>query len=299
MRLTAGRHRDRNPSVSLDGTAVVFSRTADGQALHHQGRRDIWLLSLTDGAERRLTTNSEYTDDYATWSRDSRELAFVRQEWNGVMGAAYSGRIWRMPSAGGPAEQVSGRQGLSRHGPFYTTSGDHLVMSMETAPGVYALWQTDLRTGEECPVPGVPDDALDPQMSPDGSRIAFGSGRNGNLDIYAVDIGGRPPRRLTRNLQEDTDPTWTPDGARIVWSTTRDGARSLYSMRPDGTDKTRVALGGDGYGRHSWSAASLPTTATRPGLASLLSLGRPSVSPADPRVVLVQAQQARDMEIAT
>ena len=298
-RLTSGRHSDRNPTVSPDGTTVAFSRTADGDARRQQARRELWVLSLADGAERQITADPEYSDDSPTWSRDGRELAFVRQEWDGMVAAAYSGRIWRMPSDGGTAEQVSGRQGLSRHGPFYTTSGDHLVMSMETSPGVYALWQTDLRTGEERPVPGVPDDALTPQMSPDGSRIAFCSGRNGNLDIYVVDIGGGALRRLTRDLQEDTDPTWTPDGSRIVWSTTRDGARALYSMAPDGTDKTRVSLGGDGYARHGWSAASLPATATRPGLASLLSLGRPSVSPTDPGVLLVQAQQARDMEIAT
>ena len=298
-RLTSGRHRDRNPSVSPDGATVAFSRTADGQSLQQADRRELWTLSLSDGIERRLTADPLYSDDEPTWSRDGRELAFVRLNRDRDTNAPYSGRIWRIPAPGGQAARVSGVDGLSRQAPFYTNSGHHLIMSMETAPGVFALWTTDLRTGEERPVQGVPDDVLNPQASPDGSTVAYASGRHGNLDVYTVGFDGKGLRRLTRDPQEDTDPTWTPDGSRVVWSTTRDGTRTLYSMKTDGSDKARVSLGGDGYVRGAWSTAGLPMDVTSSATGPMLNVGRPSVSPTNPHLLLVQAQQARDMEIAT
>lgn len=298
-RLTSGRHRDRSPSVSPDGTTVAFSRTADGQSLKQQDRRELWTLSLTDGTERRLTADPRFSDDDPTWSLDGHEIAYVRSLRSGPTSAPHTARIWRISATGGAPTQVSGRVGLSRHAPSYAGSGRFLLMSMETAPGVFALWTTDLRTGEERPLTGVPDDALSPRLSPDGATVLFVSGRRGNSDVYVVGLDGQDTRRLTRDPQEDTDATWTPDGSRIVWSTRRDGTRSLYSMKPDGTDKRRVSLGGDGYERGAWSTASLPVDAAHVARLPLLNVSRPSPSPTNPNLLLVEAQQARDMEIAT
>jgi Tol biopolymer transport system component len=75
--------------------------------------------------------------------------------------------------------------------------------------------------------------------SPDGTRIAFASTRDGNYEIYVMNADGSAPRRLTNDPQSDYAPTWSPDGQRIAWRTNRDGNGEIYSMRADGTDARR------------------------------------------------------------
>ena len=46
--------------------------------------------------------------------------------------------------------------------------------------------------------------------SPDGTRIAFASDRQGNSDICVMDADGANQKRLTRDPADDLRPTWSP-----------------------------------------------------------------------------------------
>jgi Tol biopolymer transport system component len=62
-----------------------------------------------------------------------------------------------------------------------------------------------------------------PVWSPDGSRIAFWSNRDGKNEIYVMDIDGSNVKRLTTNLSDDDNPEWSPDGSKILFDSQRDG----------------------------------------------------------------------------
>jgi Tol biopolymer transport system component len=47
-----------------------------------------------------------------------------------------------------------------------------------------------------------------PAWSPDGTRIAFQSRRDGNWEIYVMNADGSGVRRLTTNPANDLDPDW-------------------------------------------------------------------------------------------
>jgi len=57
-----------------------------------------------------------------------------------------------------------------------------------------------------------------PVWSPDGSKIAYASDRNGNFDVYIVDAKGGTPVRLTFNSANETPEAFTPDGKSVFYS---------------------------------------------------------------------------------
>ncbi len=98
-------------------------------------------------------------------------------------------------------------------------------------------------------------DAFDsvPTWSPDGRRIAFGSDRDGNREIYVMNADGSGVIRLTDNDAIDSGPAWSPDGRRIAFSSTRDGSFEVYVMNADGSGVTRLT-DNDAFDWHpAWS----------------------------------------------
>jgi dipeptidyl aminopeptidase/acylaminoacyl peptidase len=80
-----------------------------------------------------------------------------------------------------------------------------------------------------------------PTWSPDGSRIAFVSDRDGNQDIWVMDSDGSNPVNLTHEQAKDYSPAWSPLGDWIAFASVRDSPYwELYLMRPDGSDVQRL-----------------------------------------------------------
>jgi TolB protein len=77
--------------------------------------------------------------------------------------------------------------------------------------------------------------AMDPAFSPDGSRIAFVSTRDGNPEIYVMDADGRQLVRVTNDPLADGRPVFTADGAGLVFQSLRGGRLGIYAAALDGT----------------------------------------------------------------
>jgi len=80
----------------------------------------------------------------------------------------------------------------------------------------------------------LPD--TNPAWSPDGTRIAFVSSRDGNAEIYVMSADGSNPTRLTNNSVGDTNPTWSPDGSRIAFLSGQSGVNTIWIMNADGSN---------------------------------------------------------------
>jgi Tol biopolymer transport system component len=70
-----------------------------------------------------------------------------------------------------------------------------------------------------------------PAWSPDNSRIAFESSRDGNREIYVMNADGTNVVRVTNDPAADTDPTWTAD-SRLLWVSQRDNATGDLFVSP-------------------------------------------------------------------
>lgn len=74
-----------------------------------------------------------------------------------------------------------------------------------------------------------------PIYSPDGSKIAFTTNRDGNPEIYVMNRDGSGLRRMTNNPAIDVTPTWSPNGNQLAWVSDRTGTPHIYIMNLDGT----------------------------------------------------------------
>ena len=70
-------------------------------------------------------------------------------------------------------------------------------------------------------------------FSPDGSRIAFGSDRDGDDEVFVMNADGSGVVQLTDNDSDDWGGFWSPDGTRIAFSSDRDGDREVFVMNAD------------------------------------------------------------------
>jgi Tol biopolymer transport system component len=79
------------------------------------------------------------------------------------------------------------------------------------------------------------------ECSPDGARIAFGSDRDGNEELYVMRLDGSEVRNVSRHPAREYYSRWSPDGLWLLFTSNRDRARNaIYVMGPDGNDVRRV-----------------------------------------------------------
>ena len=80
-----------------------------------------------------------------------------------------------------------------------------------------------------------------PAWSPDGTRIAFQSYRDGDWDIYVMGTDGGNVQQLTDDPYRDREPAWSPDGTRIAFSRTSGTFDwDIYVMDADGGNVQRL-----------------------------------------------------------
>jgi len=94
----------------------------------------------------------------------------------------------------------------------------------------------------------------DPALSRDGSRVAYASRRDGNSEIYVMDLRSGYERNVTNNPAYDYEPDWSPDASHLVFVSERDGGRDIYTLDLAHSVVRRLSAPGTGMCRSpAWS----------------------------------------------
>jgi eukaryotic-like serine/threonine-protein kinase len=100
------------------------------------------------------------------------------------------------------------------------------------------------RAGRSLETLGAPASCRNPEISPDGRRVAVECLTPGtsSRDLWLFDATPGRPVRLTTDAADDSDPVWSPDGRWVVFSKVREGARDLYRLPASGAGQDEPLL---------------------------------------------------------
>jgi hypothetical protein len=92
-----------------------------------------------------------------------------------------------------------------------------------------------------------------PQLSPDGTKIAFVSDREGTRDIFIMDVNGENPRNLSVSQTDDFPFAWSADGEKIAYVSTTNNSAAINIVNIDGSGFTPVLVGLPNVNALAWS----------------------------------------------
>lgn len=138
--------------------------------------------------------------------------------------------------------------------PHWSSDGKKIVFE-STKDGKSAIYKvradgSDLRK--------LTDGAEDgqPRWSRDGKKIVFYSQRDGHMQLFVMSSDGSDQRKLTTDADLDYLPDFSPKGDYVVFQSRKERpaiAHDIYIIRVDGTNRTRLTDGKNGYTSPKWS----------------------------------------------
>lgn len=213
---------------------LAISSDPTGAFSFPDGNSDIYLIRA-DGSGRTQLTTASGNDFSPAWSPDGAEIIFrTTREGND--------EIYVMNADGSGQTNLSRSPATEERGPDWSPDGQQIALaSLQGAILDIFVMPIHLAQPSEYSSTwaNLTDDSLGgdeyPDWSPDGTRIAFHSYRDGNWEIYVMNADGTGQTRLTYNPEEDTYPAWSPDGTRLIFSSARVGYTDIYIINVDGT----------------------------------------------------------------
>ncbi|MCC6168938.1 MAG: PD40 domain-containing protein [Caldilineaceae bacterium] len=205
------------PAFRPDGQRLVY-RNLRGDS------RGLTALDPATGLTLRFTTFSE--DSYPTWNAEGNLVAFASNRegdrrwriyvvWADVNNEATAMTFGEAP-AGNPAADQLAYRGCD-------DSGNNC-----------GIWSMSWSGGNRRALTTVPADSQ-PNWSPTGRFLAFMSdGRDGNPEVYKVDLTTGQTTRLTDNPAIDGQPAVSPDGSWVAFLSNRSGGWAVWAVPSSG-----------------------------------------------------------------
>ncbi|MDB5708725.1 MAG: peptidase [Sphingomonas bacterium] len=211
---------------SPDGSAIALMARglSNGQWWRnghaHIDNTDIWVKPIAARAPYRLLLADEQKHAWPMWSPDGAAITYMSTR-------SGSENLWRMPIAGGAAEQLTKFSDGRLLNPSMAANGSAIVFERD-----FAVWKYDPASGVAAPVsitlrgtsaetPRRHDSIASftrMALSPDGQKIAV----IGHGEIFAVPAkDGGVAQRITTSIGAERELVWAPDSKRMLYISER------------------------------------------------------------------------------
>ncbi len=231
----------------------------DGQWLAVNGERhehmDLFIVK-PDGSQ--LTPITSFVEDgQPNWSPDSRQLAFASDRHGDKEYRIYI--IDEVPFGGGRVEGRTlndGADDIRGQMPAWTSDGRIVFRGCHPDSPRTTCDGTGLYIMTAAPGPHSPEQLTehgeDTAPAAHGDRIAFMSNRDGDWDIYVMNMAGTDLDRLTDNDAHDGLPIWSADGRTIVFVSNEGGPWAIWAMSADASSRGKLFDIGGGGLAYDW-----------------------------------------------
>lgn len=245
--LTQTTANDNYPQFSPDGSKIVFTSDRDGN-------REVYIMNVDGSNQLRLTDNS-LLDHAPLFSPDGSKILFysVDDQWNYYIftmdceGNNLTLLICEEEYAHMPYVIGSNHWSVYFYGPQYSPDGSKIVFVSysfeEYNWDIYIMNSDGSRQTRLTDTPGF---NFNPRFFPDGTKIAFMTHREGNFDIYSMDLEGKNQIPIYDSATGHAlFSQFSPDGLKILLSdnNVRADNYDIFIINTDGSNLTQLTNG--------------------------------------------------------
>lgn len=203
-------------------------------------------LCIMNPETKEVTTvfEADYRLEAPNWTLDGKYLIYNS-----------GGLLYRISVKGGTPEQIN--TGFAKN-----CNNDHVL----SPDGKYiALSNNDPKDHKSriytVPIEGGKPKLITPEgpsylhgWSPVSDELTYCAERNGEYDVYVIDMGTHEENRLTDSPGLDDGPEYSPCGKYIYFNSVRSGTMQIWRMKADGSEQEQVTF--DKY--NDWFAHPSP-----------------------------------------
>ena len=239
---------------------VVILHLAPAFESNVAGNFDIYTVKPNGTGLVRLTSSADQ-EISASWSADGQQIAFASNR-----GGAWD--LWIMNADGSDQRRLTSDAAFDEI-PGFSPDGEWIVFdSTRDAPiacptpngacdAYTEVWKVRVDGSELTRLTFNTATDRFPTFSPDGSRIALASRRDGNIEIYSIAADGSDQTRITNRDGNDSQPSWSPDGTRLAYRVdapgAADGSGDIWLMDADGGNARQLTSDAAPDLRPAWS----------------------------------------------
>ena len=192
------------------------------------------LLDVSSG-RRQMIHRSEQPFEAPNWTPDGSALIF-----NGSGRGENRGKLFRFDLATRqPVVIDTGTNNRNNNDHVLSFDGTMLGISDQSA-GQSAIYTVPAGGGTPKRITPLTPSYLH-GWSPDGKRLVYTGGRNGEFDIYTIaSDGSGTEQNMTKSKGLDDGPEFSPDGKFIYFNSLRSGTMQLWRMNADGSEPVQI-----------------------------------------------------------